>query len=51
MNYRVCYFKAYQLDHIYDVLNHEACNRVCDEWLLLVQCSSFSNIRQLKMVI
>jgi hypothetical protein len=49
VNYSVYYFNAYQLDYDYDVLNHEACSRVCDEWIILVQWSSFSIVIHLKM--
>jgi hypothetical protein len=51
MNYSVCYFTAYQLDYDYDVLNHEAFSRICDEGIILVQCSTFSIVRHLKMAI
>jgi hypothetical protein len=51
VNYIVCYFSAYQLDYDYNVLNHEACSRICDEWIILVQCSSCNIVRHLKMAI
>jgi hypothetical protein len=44
----MCYFSADQLDYDYDVLNHEACSRICDEWIILVQCSRFSIVRHLE---
>jgi hypothetical protein len=48
VNYSVCYFSAYQLEYDYDVSNHEACSCICDEWTILVQCSSFSIVRHLR---
>jgi hypothetical protein len=51
VNYSVCYFSPYQLDYDYDVLSHEACSCICDEWIILVQCSSSSIVRPLKMAI
>jgi hypothetical protein len=44
----MCYFSTYRLDYDYDVLNHESCSRICDEWIILVQCDSFSIVRHLE---
>jgi hypothetical protein len=30
---------------------HEECSRIPDEWIILIQCGSFSIIRHLKMTI
>jgi hypothetical protein len=30
---------------------NDACSRICDEWIILVQCSSFSIAKHLKMAI